>query len=105
MSHQPKIPAIPAHRVTSKLFAAAAIVVVGQLLAPTALRAQTTNRPPNILFIIMDDVGIDQLKSFNPLAPQATPILNTLAQQGVSFNNCWMMPECSPSRACYFTGR
>jgi len=105
MSHQPKIPAIPAHRVTSKLFAAAAIVVVGQLLAPTALRAQSTNRPPNILFIIMDDVGIDQLKSFNPLAPQATPILNTLAQQGVSFNNCWMMPECSPSRACYFTGR
>jgi arylsulfatase A-like enzyme len=23
----------------------------------------------------------------------------------VAFNNCWMMPECSPSRACFFTGR
>ena len=60
---------------------------------------------PNILFIIMDDVGIDQLKSFNAAAPQVTPVMQTLAQQGVSFNNAWMMPECSPSRACFFTGR
>ncbi|HEY4417391.1 MAG TPA: sulfatase-like hydrolase/transferase [Verrucomicrobiae bacterium] len=75
------------------------------LLAPTATQAQSTNHPPNILFIIMDDVGIDQLKSFNPTAPQATPVMDTLVQHGVSFNNCWMMPECSPSRACFFTGR
>ena len=60
---------------------------------------------PNILFIIMDDVGIDQLKSFNAAAPQVTPVMQTLAQSGVSFNNAWMMPECSPSRACFFTGR
>jgi arylsulfatase A-like enzyme len=45
------------------------------------------------------------LKSFNPQAPQITPVMDTLVQQGVSFNNCWMMPECSPSRACFFTGR
>ena len=70
-------------------------------------QAQSSNRGrhPNILFVIMDDVGIDQLKSFNPSALQITPVMNTLSQQGVSFNNCWMMPECSPSRACMFTGR
>ena len=66
---------------------------------------QSRARHPNILFVIMDDVGIDQLQSFNPAAPQITPVIDTLAQQGVSFNNCWMMPECSPSRACFFTGR
>src|ERR1035438_10917402 len=70
-----------------------------QSLAPQS-HASNRGRHPNILFVIMDDVGIDQLKSFNPSALQITPVMNTLSQQGVSFNNCWMMPECSPSRAC-----
>jgi arylsulfatase A-like enzyme len=105
LNHRPQISSIFPCRDFLKLSAVAAIVIVAPLLEPSALPAQSTNQPPNILFIIMDDVGIDQLKSFNPLAPQATPVMNTLAAQGVSFNNCWMMPECSPSRACYFTGR
>lgn len=71
-------------------------------LKPAVALAQSTNQHPNILFIILDDVGIDQLKSFNPQAPQLTPVMDTLVQKGVSFNNCWMMPECSPSRACFF---
>jgi arylsulfatase A-like enzyme len=85
--------------------AMAVIISKFLMLDPAALQAQSSNRAPNILFIIMDDVGIDQLKSFNPLAPQATPVMDTLVQQGIAFNNCWMMPECSPSRACFFTGR
>ncbi len=63
--------------------------------------------PPNILFIIMDDVGIDQLKIFNPDAPipPETRMIDEIAANGVSFRNFWTMPECSPSRACFFTGR
>lgn len=61
----------------------------------------------NILFIILDDVGADQLVLSNPagvgLAP--TPTINAIAAQGVNFTNCWSMPECSPSRVCFFTGR
>ncbi len=77
------------------------------LWQPTGAQAQLFPRArhPNILFIIMDDVGIDQLNTFNSNAPAITPNLDTLVQRGVSFNNCWMMPECSPSRACMFTGR
>ena len=75
-----------------------------QSLTPPS-HASSRDRHPNILFVIMDDVGIDQLQSFNPSALQITPVMNTLSHQGVSFNNCWMMPECSPSRACMFTGR
>ncbi len=39
---------------------------------------------PNILFIILDDVGKDQLASFNPAAPSAalTPVLNAIAAVG-----------------------
>ena len=105
LSHRPPISSILACRAFLKLSAVAAVVIVAHLLEPVAAQAQLSNPPPNILFIIMDDVGIDQLKSFNPQAPQATPVLDKLAQQGISFNNCWMMPECSPSRSCYFTGR
>jgi len=92
-----------------------AVFVIGsQLLLPELLplharelrgHSSTHSQPPNILFIIMDDVGIDQLNSFNPQAPKITPVLDAIAQQGVSFNNAWMMPECSPTRACFFTGR
>lgn len=62
---------------------------------------------PNIIFVILDDVGIDQLKIFNPGLPQSpsTPNINLIAQQGVKFTNAWGMPECSPSRAAFFTGR
>ncbi|MEY3897215.1 MAG: hypothetical protein RLZZ214_2736 [Verrucomicrobiota bacterium] len=72
--------------------------------------APATAKPaqrPNILFIIMDDTGIDQLRAFNPKAPTTapTPVLDTLIKNGVSFSNCWTMPECSPSRSCFFTGR
>lgn len=90
-----------AHLVLPQLTTLSAQTFEAQAQGQSSKRSQH----PNILFVIMDDVGIDQLKSFNPSAAQITPVMDTLFQQGVSFNNCWMMPECSPSRACFFTGR
>jgi len=62
---------------------------------------------PNILFIILDDVGIDQMSLFGfggkPTAK--LPNIAKLAKRGVKFSNVWAMPECSPSRASFFTGR
>ncbi len=65
-----------------------------------------TNRP-NILFIIMDDVGIDQMKVFGygGATPASTPNIDAIAHAGVRFRNAWSMPECSPSRAIFFEGR
>ena len=62
---------------------------------------------PNILFIIMDDVGIDQMQIFGygGLTPPLTPNINAVARAGVRFRNVWSMPECSPSRAIFFEGR
>jgi arylsulfatase A-like enzyme len=62
---------------------------------------------PNILLVIMDDVGIDQMAPFGyggPSAP-AVPSINALASGGLRFRNAWAMPECSPTRAALFTGR
>src|SRR5258705_3121158 len=62
---------------------------------------------PNILFIIMDDVGIDQMQIFGygGGTPPLTPNINAIAHAGVRFRNVWSMPECSPSRAIFFEGR
>src|SRR5947209_6143798 len=62
---------------------------------------------PNILFIIMDDVGIDQMKvfGFGGSVPASLPNINLIGRKGVMFTNAWAMPECSSSRAAFFTGR
>jgi hypothetical protein len=62
---------------------------------------------PNILFVIMDDVGIDQMKVFGyggAIGPHL-PNIDAVAHAGVRFRNTWSMPECSPGRAAFFVGR
>jgi arylsulfatase A-like enzyme len=62
---------------------------------------------PNILFVIMDDVGIDQMKSFGygGLTAPAMTNIDQIASNGIRFRNTWSMPACSPSRAVLFEGR
>lgn len=62
---------------------------------------------PNILFVIIDDAGIDLFERWNPAGielPQ-TPVIDSLCDQGVRFSNVWSMPQCSPSRVAMMTGR
>ena len=68
----------------------------------------------NILLLIIDDAGFDQLTSFNydrktgepnGINPARTPTLDAIARGGVRFMNTWAMPDCSPSRSTLFTGR
>ena len=80
------------------------------LLLVTSSWAQSNNgqaKRPSILFIIMDDVGIDQLSVFGygNVDPVITPNINAIASAGVIFRNVWAMAECSPSRAMFFEGR
>jgi len=74
--------------------------------AARTVAAAATDKP-NILFIILDDVGIDQMKlfGFGGAFPAKLPNIAKIASKGVKFTNVWSMPECSPSRAAYFTGR
>ncbi len=77
------------------------------LLDRTDADAAAAASKPNIVFVILDDVGIDQMKlfGFGGVKPASTPNMNLLAAHGVKFTNVWAMPECSPSRAAFFTGR
>ena len=97
---------------THRRIGLAASMALAFLLSPlveAALAAPGPKPPrrPNILFFIMDDVGIDQMKAFGygGLTPPRTPNIDAIAKAGVRFRNTWAMPECSPSRAMFFEGR
>ena len=81
-----------------------ALASIGVNFKPVAAASQPA---PNILFIFIDDAGIDQWKLFGygGTTPAATPNLDAIAKAGIKFHNVWAMPACSNSRAALFTGR
>jgi arylsulfatase A-like enzyme len=58
---------------------------------------------PNVLFIVLDDVGFGQLGCYG--SPIKTPNMDSLAKNGLSFNNMHTTALCSPTRVCILTGR
>src|SRR5262249_15562245 len=62
-------------------------------------------RPPNIVFILADDLGINDLSCYGR-ADQPTPNLDKLARQGARFTCAYAAQSvCSPTRAAIMTGK
>jgi len=62
-------------------------------------------RRPNVLFILVDDMGYGDFSAFNS-GLSSTPRLDALMQEGVCFTQHYTAsPVCNPSRACLLTGR
>lgn len=81
------------------------ILVTALLLAPlAALRAaDAPTKKPNIVFILTDDQGYgDVVRHGHPLLK--TPHQDALHDQSVSFQNFYVSPSCSPTRAALMTG-
>ena len=73
-------------------------------LAPAILPA-SARRPPNIVFILADDLGWRDT-SYNGSRFYETPALDALARAGVQFRNGYSAaPVCSPTRAAIMTGK
>ena len=66
--------------------------------------AQADNRPPNIIIIMVDDLGAECVNSYGG-SSYSTPRLTQMAQSGMQFENCHSMPICTPSRVKLMTGR
>ncbi len=58
---------------------------------------------PNILFIVLDDVGYSDLGCYG--SEISTPHIDALARGGLQYTNFHVTPMCSPTRACLLTGR
>ena len=72
----------------------------------TVIAAPATSGHTNILLIISDDQGLDASNQY-PLSNDTpvTPNLDTLANQGVVFENTWATPACTTTRATLMTGK
>ncbi len=71
------------------------------MLPVTGLAAEAANRP-NILLIIVDDMGYSDMGPFG--SEIKTPSIDSLAKQGVKFTNFYVGPSCSVTRSMLFSG-
>ncbi len=72
---------------------------------PALTFAQTPPRKPNIVFILADDLGINDLGCYGR-KDQRTPNLDKLAKKGMRFTSAYSAASiCSPTRAALMTGK
>ncbi len=76
---------------------------------PPARVARSDVAPPNIVFIVLDDFGINDLSAFGGGVAGGrvgTPNIDRLAREGASFTQAYAgSATCAPSRAMLMTGR
>ena len=78
--------------------------VATTMLADRVVRGAAPRRP-NVLFILADDLGYGDLSCYGR-PDYRTPVLDSLARQGVKFtSNYAAAPVCTPTRCAYITGR
>ncbi len=83
------------------------IVGLLYLLLPLNLLAQQQEKSskPNIIFILVDDMGWKDLGTYGSTFYE-TPNIDQLASQGMKFMDAYASsPECSPSRSSIMTGQ
>jgi arylsulfatase A len=74
------------------------------VLTPAIARPAAAGVKPNIVFILCDDLGINDLHCYGR-QDHHTPHLDQLAAQGIRFTSAYCaQPICSPSRAALLTG-
>ncbi|XP_046561885.1 arylsulfatase B-like [Haliotis rubra] len=59
-------------------------------------------QPPNIVFIVADDLGWHDVGFRNP--HMKTPNIDKLATEGIIFESAYVQPYCSPSRTAFMSG-
>jgi len=66
----------------------------------------SSSSKPNILLIIADDFGLDACPNYDIGATKPTmPHLQEIVNNGITFDNFWAFPMCSPTRASILTGK
>ncbi len=76
------------------------ILVSGLLISSS----WSTNKPPNIVLIMADDLGGRDLPAYGNRFNEA-PNIDRLATEGMLFKNAYAAPVCSPTRASIQSGQ
>lgn len=89
------------HALSRRSFIATAVAAAGCSLV--SANAATTP-PPNIVYIMADDLGWGDLGCYGQ-THFATPHIDRLAAEGIRFTQCYSGSSvCAPSRCCLMTG-
>jgi len=70
---------------------------------PFPLVGQETADAPNVVLVLLDEVGFAASSTFG--GPTQTPTLDALAREGLRFNRFHTTGICSPTRAALLSGR
>jgi arylsulfatase A-like enzyme len=85
------------------LFSTLFVAVLFGIWSPPTIQAETL--PPNIVFILADDLGWADLGCYGADLHE-TPRLDALAREGVRFTQAYTpSPVCTPTRASMMTGK
>ena len=81
-------------------------LILAVLLAGSSAVAATSPQPPNIVFVLFDDMGYGQPPSYRADSPFKTPNIDRLAKQGMRFTDAHSAASvCTPTRYGVLTGR
>jgi arylsulfatase A-like enzyme len=72
-----------------------------------AFREKNGGKSPNILYILVDDIGFGDLgiPELNAVRGYKTPSINKLSDEGMRFVRMYTEPSCTPTRVAFMTGR
>ena len=73
------------------------------IYSPLPAVSHLPKEAPNILIVLIDDVGPGQTDAFG--GEIHTPTLDRIAKEGISYNRFHTTAMCSPTRAALLTGR
>lgn len=75
-------------------------------LTAQAAHADERQQPPNVIFVLADDLGIGDIQPTNPDCQIKTPHLKTMAAEGITFLDAHSSSAvCTPTRYGVLTGR
>jgi arylsulfatase A-like enzyme len=78
-------------------------VDVRQAKAPPRFEVKAPAGAPNVLVVLIDDLGFAGTSAFG--GPIATPTFDQIASEGLRYNNFHTTAVCSPTRAALKSGR
>lgn len=73
------------------------------ILMALASISSAAGRPPNVVFILADDLGWADVSFNGGSAP--TPHIDRLAREGIQLTQHYVAPVCTPTRAGFLTAR
>jgi arylsulfatase A len=81
-------------------------MVVGAVVSDGVRAGAMAADPPNIVYVLADDLGYGDVKALNPNGKIATPNMDRLAVEGMAFTDAHGSASvCTPTRYSVITGR